>query len=388
MADARAGTPAAARGAGAAGPHTGGVVRVARRRGGSILVWAALLVLTGCAATVPALSSSGPASAAAVTGTPSPSGGLASAVLTPTATPEGGDTLTVEPDQGMGPVYQAIDGARHSIDLVMYELEDTTAVNDLIQAKDRGVSVRVILDQAYAKSQNGSAYAALTGQGVDVHWSSTQVDITHQKTLIVDQDEALVMTGNLTSQYYASTRDFILTDTDARDVAAIEAVFGADFANTAVQPSPGDDLVWSPGSAAALVTLIQSAKAELLVENEEMSSSQIVGALEAAAQRGVDVQVCMTDSSSWSSEFADLIHAGVRVFTYSPDAALYIHAKAIVADPGTGSVRWFLGSENFSSTSLDLNREVGVELDGAAIGSRLASVIDADIAGASPWSGS
>ena len=311
--------------------------------------------------------------------------------MTPTAFPAtatGGsdDALMVEPDQGMGAVYQAITGAHHSLDLVMYELEDTTAVNDLIQAKDRGVAVRVILDQAYAKSQNGSAYATLAAHGVDVHWSSTQVDITHQKTLIVDSDEALVMTGNMTSQYYASTRDFILADSDARDVATIEAVFDADFSNTAVQPSPGHDLVWSPGSAAALVGLIQGAKKELLVENEEMSDQEIVVALEAAAQRGVDVQVCMTDSSSWSSEFSALTQAGVRLYTYPPDAALYIHAKAMVADPGTGSIRWFLGSENFSSTSLDRNRELGVELDETSVGNRLASVIDGDIAGAGPWS--
>ena len=371
------------------------MVRAGRRRGGAILVWLTLLAVGGCASAAPALSPSPRSTAAPASGIPSPTGKPASATpatatttASATATTGGGDTLVVEPDQGMGAVYQAITGARHSLDLVMYELEDGNAVNDLIQAKDRGVSVRVILDQAYAKSQNGSADATLAAHGVDVHWSSTQVDITHQKTLIVDADEALVMTGNMTSQYYSSTRDFILADTDARDVTAIEAVFDADFSNTSVQPSPGDDLVWSPGSAAALVTLIQGAKKELLVENEEMSDQEIVGALEAAAQRGVDVQVCMTDSSSWSSEFSDLIHAGVKVYIYSPSAALYIHAKAMVADPGSASLRWFLGSENFSATSLDRNRELGVELGDAPLGNRLASVIDGDIAGASLWSAS
>jgi phosphatidylserine/phosphatidylglycerophosphate/cardiolipin synthase-like enzyme len=343
-----------------------------------------LLATGGCAAGAPALSGT-PASPTAPAGSSSPTALPASASA---ATSSGEDTLVVEPDQGMGAVYQAITGARHSIDLVMYELEDTTAVDDLIQAKERGVSVRVILDQAYAKSENESADATLAAHGVDVHWSSTQVDITHQKTLIVDSAEALVMTGNMTAQYYSSTRDFILADTDGRDLAAIESVFDADFSNAAVQPSPGDDLVWSPGSASALVALIQGAAKELLVENEEMSDQEIVGALEAAAQRGVDVQVCMTDSTSWSSEFSELVHAGVKVYTYSPEAALYIHAKAIVADPGTDQVRWFLGSENFSSTSLDRNRELGVERADASIGSRLASVIEGDVAGAAPWSSS
>jgi phosphatidylserine/phosphatidylglycerophosphate/cardiolipin synthase-like enzyme len=213
------------------------VVRGYGRRSGAILVWLALLAVSGCGSSSPAPSSSPRSTAAPAVGSPSPSGTPVSAtpaVATATAAATTGseDTLTVEPDQGMDAVYQAITGARDSVDLVMYELEDATAVNDLIQAKDRGVSVRVILDQAYAKSQNQSAYATLAAHGVDVHWSSTQVDITHQKTLIVDSDEALVMTGNMTSEYYSSTRDFILADTDAHDVAAIEAVFDADFSNT------------------------------------------------------------------------------------------------------------------------------------------------------------
>jgi phosphatidylserine/phosphatidylglycerophosphate/cardiolipin synthase-like enzyme len=288
----------------------------------------------------------------------------------------------------MGAVYQAMAGAQHSIDLVMYELEDSTAVSDLIQAKRRGVAVRVILDQAYAKSENQSAYAALVAGDVDVHWSSTQVDITHQKTLIVDAREALIMTGNLTPQYYASDRDFVVEDTDPVDVAAIDAVFDADFANTPVTPSSGDDLVWSPGSEPALASIIQGARKQLLVENEEMSDSEIVSALEAAAERGVDVEVCMTDSSSWNSEFDALVHAGVRVVTYTADASLYIHAKVIVADPGTGAEKAFVGSENFSSTSLDRNRELGIVLEGSAIDSHLATVVEGDISGATAWSAS
>jgi phosphatidylserine/phosphatidylglycerophosphate/cardiolipin synthase-like enzyme len=229
----------------------------------------------------------------------------------------------VEPDQEMGAVYQAIADAQHSIALVMYELEDSTAVSDLIQAERRGVAVRVILAQAHAKSENQAAYAALLAGGVDVYWSSTQVDITHQKTLIVDAREALIMTGNLTAQYYVSDRDFVVEDTDPVDVAAIGAVFDADFANAPVAPSSGDDLVWSPGSEPALAPIIHGARKQLPVENEEMSDPEIVSTLEAAAERGVDVEVCMTDSSSCSSEFDALVHAGVRVVTYAADASVH-----------------------------------------------------------------
>jgi cardiolipin synthase A/B len=42
--------------------------------------------------------------------------------------------LVVEPGAGFSPVYRLVDGARHSIDVTMYELSDTTAEHDLAAA--------------------------------------------------------------------------------------------------------------------------------------------------------------------------------------------------------------------------------------------------------------
>jgi phosphatidylserine/phosphatidylglycerophosphate/cardiolipin synthase-like enzyme len=61
--------------------------------------------------------------------------------------------LIVEPGAGFSPVYSLINGARHSIDVTMYEFSDTTAEHDLAAAAERGVRVRVILDRR-ARSVN------------------------------------------------------------------------------------------------------------------------------------------------------------------------------------------------------------------------------------------
>src|ERR1700733_5903623 len=108
---------------------------------------------------------------------------------------------------------------------------------------------------------------------------------------------------------------------------------------------------WSPGSEQTLVSLIDSAGRRLLVENEELSASAIVGALEEAARRGVDVELLMTRSSEWDDSFDALVQAGVHVRAYSPSSALYI--KVIEVDDG----RVFLGSENLSVGSMRYNRE-------------------------------
>jgi phosphatidylserine/phosphatidylglycerophosphate/cardiolipin synthase-like enzyme len=65
---------------------------------------------------------------------------------TVTSASGGSDRLYVEPGAGFSPVYNLIKGARHSIDVTMYEFADTTAEHDLAAAARRGVQVRVILD--------------------------------------------------------------------------------------------------------------------------------------------------------------------------------------------------------------------------------------------------
>ena len=295
------------------------------------------------------------------------------------------DTLSVLPASGYTGIYSAVEGAKSNIDLVMYELEDSTFEGLLVSAQDRGVKVEVILDQAYAKSQNEDAYNYLNGHGVSVHWSSNQVDITHQKTLIVDKSIAYIMSGNLTPQYYSGTRDFIVEDTDSKDVSAIISTFNSDYSNQEVIPSNGDDLVWSPNSAPELVSIINSAKNELLIENEEMSDPTIVSALEGAAKRGVNVNVCMTESSSWNSYFAELVKAGVHVRTYASNASLYIHAKVILMDPASSNAEAFVGSENFSDTSLDKNRELGIVLNNLSIITQLNGILVDDFNGAQVW---
>ena len=137
----------------------------------------------------------------------------------------------------------------------------------------------------------------------------------------------------------------------------------------------------------SLLGLIDGATRSLYVENEEMDNSDITDALIAAARRGVDVVVCMTNSSSWTSAFRELVDAGVHLRVYSPDAALYIHAKVLVRDPGSTDEEAIAGSQNFSTESLlRYNRELGVVIRSSALIGQLATMIKGDYDGAATWS--
>ncbi|HEX4222382.1 MAG TPA: phospholipase D-like domain-containing protein [Pseudonocardiaceae bacterium] len=307
----------------------------------------------------------------------------AGAAPTARQAPAASYTLITEPDQTYTPVYNFIATATKTLDMTMYELVDTTAEQDLAAAAKKGVKVRVILDQNLEKSSNTTAFNYLNANGVSTVWAKSG-RTTHQKTITVDGTSSLIMTGNLTSRYYSTTRDFGVIDTNSLDVNSIEKVFNADYANTAITPTDGDSLVWSPtDSQTQLLALINGATKTLNVENEEMSDTAIVSALENAAKKGVDVTITMTNTSNeYASEFDALKAAGAHVSTYTGETPIYIHAKAIVAD----GAKVYVGSENFSNASLNSNRELGMITTDASVLSSVNSTLTSDFNGATPWS--
>ncbi|MBY8883122.1 phospholipase D-like domain-containing protein [Actinacidiphila acidipaludis] len=285
-------------------------------------------------------------------------------------------------------IYSFINSATTSLDMTMYELEDTTAVNDLIALKNKGVTVRVVLDRAH-QTANNTAYKALTGAGVGVVWSPSAFVYTHQKTITVDATESLILTGNLTSQYYTTSRDYGVFDDDTRDVASIEKVFNADYAGSSITPTDGDHLLWSPtDSRNRLLSIVNSATTKLDVEELELSDSTVVNAIVARAKAGVAVRVVLETPSDYASEVSAIKAAGGKVVGYSDPNGFYIHAKAMVADYGLTTQEVEAGSMNISSNSLSSNRELGLILTGTGVAQSVASTVEttfnSDFAGGTP----
>lgn len=350
------------------------MLRARASAGAVVCVAAMLLAVTGCKIDPPAAASAGSAAGPAAGQGPGP--GLTRV-----------GTLIIEPSAGFSPVYGLINGARRSIDVTMYEFVDTTAEHDLAAAAKRGVQVHVILDER-EKNLNSNTFSYLSSHRVKVVWSSSRFTYTHQKTLIIDGSKAVIMTANLTSEYYSTSRDFLVIDTNRADVAAITTVFEADFARRAVRPGDGADLVWSPtDSQDKLLALINGATSSLRIYSEEMGDTTVENALVRAAKRGVDVQVCgENEDGGYDSAYAKLARAGIQVSYYSSSTGFYIHGKVIEADYGTGHARMFVGSENFSRTSLDDNRELGLIISDPAVLSAMARTFAADFRNGQHWS--
>jgi cardiolipin synthase A/B len=337
-------------------------------------VAAVALAVAGCKVDVPAAAGTASGGEAGQAGQSSDPG------------PTRSGPLIIEPGAGFSPVYGLINGARHSIDVTMYEFDDTTAERDLGSAARRGVDVRVILDER-EQGVNSSAFSYFRSHRVKVVWSWSRFTYTHQKTLVIDGSKAVIMTANLTSEYYPTSRDFLVIDTDRSDVAAIMAVFDADYAHRAVNPGDGADLVWSPaGSQGKLLGLINGATSSLRIYSEEMGDTTVEDALIRAARRGVDVQICgENENGEYDSAYARLARAGIHISYYSSSTGFYIHGKVIEADYGTAHAKIFIGSENFSGTSLNDNRELGLIISDPAVLSAVARTFAADFRNGTQW---
>jgi cardiolipin synthase A/B len=308
--------------------------------------------------------------------------------------------LVQYPQAGFAGFYAQIAAARHSIDMEMYELDDVTAERDLAAAAHRGVVVRVLLDRDYSgASVNAAAYTYLKAHGVQVRWAPAQY-IFHIKATTFDDRISDISTANLTAEYYSSTRDAELIDTDPLQVRAIEQTFANDWTaapggTSRAQTVQAAGLVWSPntggGSAeSAMVDEIAAARHSIGFESEELSDAPVYEALAAAARRGVSCRIVMTDSSDWRSAFTAVTRAGCQVHVFpDSDDALYIHEKLLIDDPGTAAQSLLLGSQNASWESLKENRELSVLVHsgdgGAAVIAAANATFQRDFADASSW---
>jgi phosphatidylserine/phosphatidylglycerophosphate/cardiolipin synthase-like enzyme len=275
-------------------------------------------------------------------------------------------TLFIEPDDGRTPVLDAINSATRSVNLTIYSLNDKKTMAALENASARGVSVRVIYDggrdpasdvtdRNLPRMQELETFGVLTRPGPAVFPK------THQKTFTIDGKYSLIMTCNLKPDTFSSTRDFMVRTDNLTEVREIEEVFDADWNNrTATYRVP--TLVWSPDHArATILSLIEGARSDITIYNENLEDPLVVENLSQAAKRGVSVRVLIADPAEGGKKrlkaAEQLAASGVAV---RQGTSLYMHAKTLIADYGTPSAVGFAGSQNFETQHLEEDRELGI----------------------------
>jgi phosphatidylserine/phosphatidylglycerophosphate/cardiolipin synthase-like enzyme len=310
----------------------------------------------------------------------------------------------VEPagDHGQA-LVDAIHAATKSIHMEMYLLTLDSVVSALAAKASAGLDVKVLLNETFPslEDSNASVMSTLTRENVNARWASPAFAYTHEKAVIIDGRAAWIMTANATDSSYESNREYIAIDTDPTDVAEAEAIFEDDFVQSGYEaetpastPTISGRLVVAPAppmnSLPELVALITSAKKAVYAEVEEFDNASVANALVSAVHNGVSVDLVVantSDNTSSNPALQAIRSGGGHVFIGgAPEGSStaqqpYIHAKAIVVD---GALAW-VGSENFSTGSLEFNRELGVVFTGASEVAKVRTTIEKDVTGAVPF---
>ena len=297
--------------------------------------------------------------------------------------------LLVMPDDGAQSVVDLIGRARHELRLKQFKLQSETIEEALRQARSRGVRIRAMLNPHTSGGDrwNDEAYAKLQSWGIEVAWTSEAFPVTHEKSIVVDGEAALIATFNLSDKYFSETRDYGVITYAQPAVQQVIDGFEADWHRHFFDPDLSVGLVWSSfHSRGQMATVIDTAKERLWVQHPKFVDAVILERLIAARERGVKVRVLCGGKhgiSDWDvyDTFASLrmlSRAGVKV---RRQKHLKLHAKLIVVDRS----RALVGSMNIDRSAFDLRRELGIETAAPEVVERCVELFKHDWGEASPY---
>jgi cardiolipin synthase A/B len=290
--------------------------------------------------------------------------------------------LIVEPDDGLAPVREVIAGARKSLLIKQFTFTEDSLVQAVIGRHRDGLDVRVMLNPKRSSGDraNDETYDRLRQAGVEVAWSSPKFYVTHEKSMVVDGDAALVATFNLCPKYFSLTRDYGVITHDPGHVTEIAEAFHADWNRCDWVPRSYSGLLWSnDNSRFHMAQFIDAARERLDVQHPKYVDVAILDRLAAAVERGVKVRVLCGGRhgiSDWDvldtfASLRTLRRIGVKVHKQKN---LRMHAKLLIADDTNALV----GSMNIDRSAFDLRRELGITLSDPVIVARLKQVFDGD----------
>ena len=285
--------------------------------------------------------------------------------------------IYTEPEDGVKPLTSLIGKARHFLYINSYLLDDPRILKAVEEAVKRKVDVRLMVDgRPYGINGDDGTHAEInnlkkTGARVKIapdRFEKPNV-FDHAKYMVSDK-QAEVGTPNFTEAAFSKNREYFTITTNKNIIESLKKIFLSDFENKPAGEMPRKHLIVSPGSEKLLSDFIFQEK-KLLIETEEMGDDGEI--LKALMDKGKNVRLIVpsTISSTDIADIKQLKKHGVKV-KYMPAEKLYMHAKMIAGRKA------FIGSENFTKTSLNRNRETGIILSGFFLVSKLKNTFSSD----------
>lgn len=264
--------------------------------------------------------------------------------------------LWIEPVATVAPVVEFIRQAHQAVDINAYLVTDHAVLRAIAHTVKRGLPVHILIERRPYGGRPHGELARLRNTGAEVRYApqrfSKRFVFDHAKYM-VSGNTVEIGSANLTWSAFHKNREYIWIGHNNQIAAAAAQVFAADWMARRAGAQVRQTLVMSPGATSSLVALIKQ-PGTVCIESEELGHDRrIFAALEAkghAAHLLLPMRLSKTDRRN-----AVVIgRQGVLVrYLRNP----YLHAKLIA-----GMHEAFVGSQNFTWSSLNRNREMGIIL--------------------------
>lgn len=264
--------------------------------------------------------------------------------------------LVVTPDNASQKLFDLIDGAKDRLYVYNQSLSDATVIDKLIAAKQRGVDVKVIVnDPRSADDKNVAARQKLETAGIEVGYYRKYT--LHAKAIVAD-NKSFIGSQNFTNGGLYNNREFGEIFEDPATTKQLADIFVEDFKTTGVVTGDKTQALETvqihrmPESTNyPIVAAINSATKSVDLEVYILTDPGVTDALKLAAKRGVQVRVMLEpkpigESSSNEAKATELREAGIDVKETPPEFnsnSNVDHAKFMVIDGrdllfGTGNL--------------------------------------------------
>jgi phosphatidylserine/phosphatidylglycerophosphate/cardiolipin synthase-like enzyme len=272
-------------------------------------------------------------------------------------------SLTGGPD---GPLVESINSARVSVDVAAYSLTLNSVRSALIDAHNRGVTVRMVME---SDNMDGSDVRKLMDAGVPIVGDG-QAGLMHDKFMVIDRSEVWTGSMNFTDSgaykddnnlIHIRSQDLAQNYTTEFDEMFTDRLFGPNLRADTPHPEIVIDdtrieTLFSPDDTPGvrLGQLIKAARESIYFLAYSFTSDDLGQALIQQSQAGVKVSGVMEADqvkANQGTEYDPLSQAGIDVrLDGNPDE---MHHKVFIID---GEIV-VLGSYNFSASAETSNDE-------------------------------
>lgn len=251
-------------------------------------------------------------------------------------------------------IVEKINSSKNYVYIEVYMFTEKRIKEAIIKAKKRWVDVKVILekDPYMAYTINDKTYYEFKKNNIEVVWSNTDnYALNHSKMILID-DLNIISTWNITYSTFTKNRDFFLFIRDDKIKKILHEIFYNDF--NWIKSSPyNENLVLSPSySRSKIINLIENAEKDIKIYIQYFKDDEINNKLiEIKNIKNIKISAIIPDTADKDESTKKLIKEGIDI---KKIPKYKMHAKAILVD----EKYLFIWSENFSSYSLDKNREI------------------------------